>query len=573
MPLKKNLNKSAEPVVHEKLTGKNVYNRLWKLSVSLMLLMAIVPLSILIFADYYHDLSRYRSECEARVREMLFIARSGVNFVINERISALSLIVSERSYETLSDEQYLKEIFLNMRMSFGGFLDLGLIDSQGKQISYAGHLNLKGVDYRDQPWFVEVLMKGEYVSDVFWGFRKYPHFIIALKHEIPNGSFYILRATIDLNLLDKQINLVNLERNSDVFIVNQEGILQTHSEKHGKFLDDSGVSVPNKIGDRGLIETFESNGKYCTIGFAQIEKTPFVVVAQFEQKHYFTHWLKERKAVKWVFLGSFLFIVAGSFYLTYRMMNSIRDIDSKRAKALHNMEYTNKMATIGRMAASVAHEINNPLAIINEKAGLLKDMVTYNDDHPNREKTLKVIASIHQSVERCSLVTHRLLGFGKRMDIRKELIGLENLMVEVVSFLGNEALHRNITINHNFPPGLPPIESDRGQLQQVFLNLINNAIAAVDDGGKIDLEGAMVQDKYVTVAITDNGKGINPENLKHIFEPFFSTKGEFGTGLGLSITRDIINKLGGQIYVESELGEGTRFLITFPLNNLTYLEQ
>jgi len=182
------------------------------------------------------------------------------------------------------------------------------------------------------------------------------------------------------------------------------------------------------------------------------------------------------------------------------------------------------------------------------------------------------VESIHKSVERCSQVTHRLLGFAKRMDFRKELIDMEKLLQEVVGFLSREASHRNVNINFDFPEDLPPIESDRGQLQQVFLNIINNAIAAVDDGGRIDIEAAAVRGKAVNIAITDNGKGIPPDNLKNIFEPFFSTKGEFGTGLGLSITRDIINKLGGEIYVESELGEGTRFIITFPLNQKISVE-
>lgn len=572
MALEKQMKNGSPQADSANAKGNVHYKRLWQLSVSLMLLMAIIPLSIFIAVNYLYDLNRYKSDCEARVEEILIIAHSGLNFVINERLSALSLVLSNQPYEKLVSDAGLQEVFMNLRMSFGGFLDLGLIDSEGRQRTYAGHFDLQGKDYKDQAWFDEVIMRGEYVSDVFKGYRKFPHFIIAIKQEKSDGSFYILRATIDLDLLDKQILSANFDRNSDAFIVNQNGILQTHSQKHGDLLEDSGISVPRKIGDRGLIETVKEEGKLVTKGFIYIEKTPFILVAVSEHQNFFQYWMEERKAIKWYVLASLIFIIAGSVYLTYRMVSTIEDIDTRRAKALHNIEYTNKMATIGRMAASVAHEINNPLAIINEKAGLLKDMVTFNPDHPQREKTLKVIESIHHSVERCSLVTHRLLGFGKRMDVRKELIDLEKLMLEVVGFIGNEAEHRNININYNFPPGLPPIESDRGQLQQVFVNIVNNAIAAVEDGGRIDLEGAMVKDKVVTVAITDNGKGIKPENLKHIFEPFFSTKGEFGTGLGLSITRDIISKLGGQIYVESEVGEGTRFLITFPLNNLTYLE-
>jgi two-component system NtrC family sensor kinase len=217
------------------------------------------------------------------------------------------------------------------------------------------------------------------------------------------------------------------------------------------------------------------------------------------------------------------------------------------------------------MAASVAHEINNPLAIINEDAGLLKDMATFSDDFPHKEKTLKLVASIHNSVERCSNVTHRLLGFAKRMEVRKEPIELETLLEEVVGFQRTEIVHRNINIEYHFPDMAPPIESDRGKLQQVFLNIISNALAAVDDGGHIEIRLTQMDNFNLAVVISDNGKGISEENQRHIFEPFYSTKGEFGTGLGLSITRDIVTKLGGTIDVQSKLGRGTSFIVTLPI--------
>ena len=112
------------------------------------------------------------------------------------------------------------------------------------------------------------------------------------------------------------------------------------------------------------------------------------------------------------------------------MVASLKEADARRAKAQHDLQYTNKLATLGRMAASVAHEINNPLTIINENAGLLEDMATFTDGYPTRDKTLKLAKSIHKSVERCSNVTHRLLGFATRMDVRKETIVLDSLLKE-----------------------------------------------------------------------------------------------------------------------------------------------
>jgi signal transduction histidine kinase len=113
-----------------------------------------------------------------------------------------------------------------------------------------------------------------------------------------------------------------------------------------------------------------------------------------------------------------------------------------------------------------------------------------------------------------------------------------------------------------------PIESDVGQLEQVFLNIINNAFDAVDDGGRIDIELRSDESNMVSVRVTDDGNGISEENLKHIFDPFFSTKGEKGSGLGLSITYGIVEKLGGKMDVRSEKGEGSTFRVTLPVKKI-----
>jgi signal transduction histidine kinase len=234
---------------------------------------------------------------------------------------------------------------------------------------------------------------------------------------------------------------------------------------------------------------------------------------------------------------------------------------------MHQVEYSNKLASIGRLAAGVAHEINNPLAIINEKAGLLKDLVSMQEDSPSRQRFLPIIDSVLGSVMRCKAVTHRLLGFAKHMDVQPELIDVSSLLKEVTSFLEKEAEHRSVEIRIEQRGDVPAIESDRGQLQQVFLNILNNAVAAVDDGGKIDIAVALPGPHNVSVSVTDNGIGIPKENLEYLFEPFFTTKEGKGTGLGLSITYGIIQKLGGHISVESEVGEGTCVTVLLPTKN------
>jgi len=228
------------------------------------------------------------------------------------------------------------------------------------------------------------------------------------------------------------------------------------------------------------------------------------------------------------------------------------------------MEYTNKMAAIGRLAAGVAHEINNPLAIIDQKAGLHKDLLLA-DNPPTKEKMLSLVDAVLESVKRCGNITHRLLGFAKHMDIQREEIDVEILIKGVLGFLEKEAGYRNLQVTLSTEEGVPAIVSDRGQLQQVFLNIINNAFAAVDDGGQIRIFVRKAGPGHVKIAIEDNGTGIPSENLKHVFEPFFTTKKGAGTGLGLSITYGIVQKLGGQITVSSIPGEGSTFIVTLPV--------
>jgi signal transduction histidine kinase len=248
-------------------------------------------------------------------------------------------------------------------------------------------------------------------------------------------------------------------------------------------------------------------------------------------------------------------------YLVFR----IREADLRRAKLLHNIEYTSKMASLGRLAAGVAHEVNNPLAIINEKAGLLKDLSGLEGDSPEKTRRLRLVDSVLAQVDRCRTITHRLLGFAKRMDVKMEALRLDQLILDVISFLEKEAETRNVTIVKVFPDDFPTIRSDRGQLQQVFLNILNNAFQAVEDAGRIRIELARREPDRVSVTIEDDGCGITKEDRRHIFEPFFTTKKAYGTGLGLSITWGIVSKLGGTIEVESEAGIGTSFTVTLPI--------
>ncbi len=540
------------------------YRRLRRFFIALATFVSLMPLLIMTVFYYHLDQTALQAETHYNVSQILSNTKRTLEFIIKERLSALTLLVNQEKYATLDSDEGIVNVFGNLKSSFGGFVDIGLIDSDGVQRHYTGPYNLKGQSYSDQSWFHEVSLRNIHISDVYMGHRNFPHFIIAVKKELPNGDWYVLRASIDLDMLDRQLRESDYNCTFDAFLINRSGILQTKSAEYGILFGNYPPDVPKYAGGREIITQNVEGGVMVTHGYSYIEQSPFILIVRNDCSNPVQNWLTKRRDLVWFLIISSLATLAAILLGSTYMINRIQESDIKRTKLLHNIEYTNKMATIGRMAAGVAHEINNPLAIINEKAGLLKDMVSYKEDFPYKEKVLKTVDSILGSVDRCSKVTHRLLGFGRRMDSRREIIDLEGLINEVLGFIAKEAEHKNIRINVTTTDRVCTIESDRGQLQQVFLNIVNNAFVAVEKGGEIDIMIDSPELHSVSVAIRDNGSGISKQNLKSIFEPFFSTKGEFGTGLGLSITYEIVEKLGGEIDVESTLGEGTMFTVTLP---------
>lgn len=237
-----------------------------------------------------------------------------------------------------------------------------------------------------------------------------------------------------------------------------------------------------------------------------------------------------------------------------------------RAKMEQQMIATERLASLGTLAAGVAHEINNPLAIMKESAGWMKLLLKKEEllEMPRKQDFEMALDKIEKGIERARKITHQLLGFVRKKDSVLAEVNLNELVDEAVQLVGREAANKDIEIVREIDPSSDIIWSDPYQLRQVLINLLTNAIHATGSGGKIAiiLEG-MVEE--VALSVRDTGEGIPKENLERIFEPFFSTKppGE-GTGLGLFVTRGIVEKLGGSIEVESRLGHGSSFCVKLP---------
>lgn len=529
---------------------------------------ALAPLFITTIMNYVQYREALQAEAVQPMARLTLNTKRSLELFLSERRSVLTFLVHERLFADLCDERALTRTISNLNRSLevGAFVDLGVIDDEGNQPCYSGPYELEGRNYSDQDWFHEVARLGTSTSDVFLGFRNSPHVAIATKHDRDDGGFYMLRATIDADMLSEQILTAGLNPTDDVFLINRDGVLQSPSRRYGEILQVFPMPVPHYSPSVEDTEIVDSLGEKIFMSSAYIENSPFVLIHVKPAREAMGRWFSLRSELIGFLIVSTALILGVILWGSGQLIRRMREADERRAAIYHHMEYSNKLASIGRLAAGVAHEINNPLAIINEKAGLLLDLVTVGPESDHQQRLVAAVDSILRSVGRCKKVTHRLLGFARHMDVHNEPIDLEALLKEVLGFLEKEAEYRNLKVSFKIEDDLPMVNSDRGQLQQVFLNIFNNAFAAVSEGGEIGIEIAREGGDRVAITVADNGVGIPKEHLERIFEPFFTTKQGSGTGLGLSITYGIVKKLDGEIRVDSAVGEGTRFTVSLPVS-------
>jgi two-component system NtrC family sensor kinase len=546
---------------------KHLFNfrRIWKMAVILTAGVTLLPVLVLAVIDY--NVTRRSEEREIQLRTFRLVsnARRTIAFFLDERKSALDFIVRDNTFEALNNPARLATILDNLKEAFGGgFVDLGIIDPLGCQRTYVGPYELQGKDYSDQSWYKEVLERGVYISDVFMGFRHMPHLVVAVRCQSGGGLSYVIRATLDMQRFNNLLSQLEMSGLGDAFIINRDGILQTPSRLQGNILGKISLPVPQYSHATEVLEQHRPEGSPLIIGYAYIEGTPFILVIVEEKTELMRPWYRTRMTLVGFAMASMIIILFVILGVATHLVNNMHEADQKRVMTLHQVEYSNKMATIGRLAAGVAHEINNPLAIINEKVGLIKDLFTIKEHYVKDEKLVMLADSVIASVERCATIARRLLRFSRSEEINLRPIDLKETIHDVLGFLGKEAEYRSIAVSVDVPENLSKIESDSGRLHQIFLNIINNAFAAVEDGGHLDISVTQ-EEEFVRVTFTDDGCGIPEEDLDRVFEPFFSTKANRGgTGLGLSITSGLVQELGGRISVQSKVGEGTSFVVLLP---------
>lgn len=542
---------------------KNYYQKLSQILTAIFFMLVIVPI-LIVSAFSIHNLK----ECSIHKvgvleKRLVEYQKDTINSYLNQQLELLSTIVGMFSMEQIGDQNHLERLFTSINRS-GDIVDLQIIDSSGEQLSYVGpyRKNLQGKNYYEALWFQDVLVSGEHISDVFKGFRNIPHLVVAVTDPLKN---YVLRATINSETFNSFLHSAQIGPNGDAFIVNRQGQFQTPSLQG---LDKLPVEDKQllKFHEGAVVTTLDSN-LYAT---HWMKDGHWLVMVKSKISESLLRYVETRNRHLLITGVISVVILTGATILSIFLVGKLEKTDRQRADLDHQMVQVEKMATVGRLAAGIAHEVNNPLQMITTQSGWIEELLPEED--PEKVKHLgeyqKAIKRIRFHTKRAGTVTQRLLGFSRKMIAEKEFVHINELIEETVSFIDNEASNKEITIQKTLGQDIPATMTDGPQLQQVLLNVLNNGLDAVEEGGKLCITTGIIRDSII-IELADNGPGISQEVKRHIFDPFYTTKdpGQ-GTGLGLYICYDIMKKLGGKIEVKNREGGGAVFTLVVPIRRL-----
>ena len=367
-------------------------------------------------------------------------------------------------------------------------------------------------------------------------------------------------------LLDRE----RLGRTGEAFLMDDRGTLLTASVLHGGILDRVDEALAHAAPQAGAIRTRDWAGTRLWFSVRAVEAAPgWRLVVQRDEGEI----LEARDAAMarlTVFGLLALAALGGAALATLRRVRALQErMNLECADIAEHDMLVRKLDAISQLGVGIAHEVNNPLAIIGEEAGWMQDVLKRESfrDHPDAGELRDSLRQIVAQTGRSREITHKLLSFGGKTDGTIRDTDLNTLVADVALLRRREASGKGVEILEELADKLPVILSEPALLRQVLIILINNCLDAMPEGGAITLSTAPVPGGGARLEVRDTGFGIPRENLERVFDPFFTTKppGK-GAGLGLSICHGIMQRIGGRISARSAPGQGTTVTVELPMD-------
>ncbi|WP_243545246.1 sensor histidine kinase [Pseudodesulfovibrio tunisiensis] len=543
-----------------------------------IIVVSFLPLlAITLIAGYQYSVV-YKKRVVQSLSELVLKHEQAVDTYLDEKLAQVQVLVDIMDFDSFRTPQRLAALHRSLGLRHGtDFVDISLISEDGVQQAYVGPFKLGKADYSSAPWFKEVMKRGVCISDVFLGLRGVPHFIVAVKFS-HGGREWVLRTTLDFVDFNEMVEHISIGETGQAFIINRQGQFQTRPRTPLNYEIPFLLQLIGQAGygdTRAMVRENPVTERETIFVATELKRGDWALIYQQEASDAFSELNQTRNLAIVVMLLGCLAIVITAHMITRRIVSRIRYVDQAKDILNEQVVEAGKLASVGELAAGIAHEINNPVAIMVEEAGWIQDILKEgirNEDDLN--ETARALAQIRTQGARCRDITHKLLSFARKIDPTAIEMQLNLLIREMESLSEQRARFASVHIETELDPALPSIMGSPSEMQQVLINLINNAIDAMEKKGGDLRIATRKSDDDIVLTVEDQGEGIPKANLKRLFDPFFTTKpvGK-GTGLGLSIIYGIVRKMGGDITVDSTVGKGTAFTITLPSADKARREQ
>ncbi len=531
-------------------------------------LLYFVPL--LLLAVFFHTQYRHLLRDGVRAHLEVIAEHQATTFdlFLRERLVNLGNVIDDPRFATQEWEAALPGFLRRLQQTSDAFVDLGVVSDRGDLVSYVGPVEYpEGVNYRQEDWFEKLLApnRSSVITEIYLGFRGRPHFTIAVRRG-EGEALRILRAALSPERLSEYLATLEGANEVHAAVVNALGVLQVSTPRGGEALTASPF-IPPIDPERGFVpgRGGEAGPDYA---YAWLNQTPWALIVTGAGGGTEAGAFGLPNTFFLVTLGIFLLVGVVILVRTRQVVGTRLATERHEAELSGQLVHAAKLASVGELAAGIAHEINNPLAIIAEEVGVLKDSLdpalAEEDDEP--VDLPEHLDAIHDAVFRCRDITRKLLTFVRQTEVNVEPHLIRDILDEVLdTLLGNELAISNVEVVRRYDYSIPEILTDRNQLVQVFVNLVKNALDAMPGGGTLTVTTTRRGDR-AAISIRDTGCGMSRAQLERVFVPFFTTKDPGkGTGLGLSVSYSIIQNFGGAFYVHSAPGEGSVFTVELPL--------
>ena len=439
-----------------------------------VIILSFVPM-LLVSGMVLHQFSiSYNEKLYAHLQELVYRHAQDIDSFLNERLNNLQFLLDSCENENLHDESVLQEKLFQLQQKYGGvFEDLGVINEAGVQESYAGRFKLEKAEYSEAKWFNEALKKPYYISDVFLGLRSVPHFIVSVKR-IHQGRFFLLRSTISFEAFNSFAENLRIGKTGFVFILNREGDFQTKPHydmlpSNKSYMDFIRAGKKEKNGIYiGELKN-NANRDYTIYLAALLKNEDWMLVYQQEKKEAFSDLIRTQIIAAVILFVGALFIVIMNSILFHKVISHLTEVDREKEMMNRQIIETGKLASVGRLAAGTAHEINNPVAIMVQEAGWVEDLLKEEEFQKgkNLQEISRALKQINNQGKRCKEITHKLLSFARKTDTQMQSVQINEMIEEVVA-ISDKASYTGISISTHLDATIPPVYGSRPRFNRFF---------------------------------------------------------------------------------------------------------